>query len=90
MKATSGSKIKNKEKFPLLIRVKMGFGFTSLIWCILSCPLKKGGHFCIDLKGMKLGCKPHEKLQDRRAGDAHTSTPTQSNTTWAMTPKLPI
>lgn len=31
MKATSGLKIKNKEKFPLLIRVKMGFGFMPLI-----------------------------------------------------------
>lgn len=66
MKATSGSKIKNKEKFPLLIRVKMGFGFTPLIWCISSCPLEKGGHFCIDLKGMKLCCKPHKKLQSAR------------------------
>lgn len=36
----------------------MGFGFTPLIWCILSCPLEKAGRSCVDSERMKLWCKP--------------------------------
>lgn len=74
MKTTSGLKIKNKEKFPLLIRVKMGFGFTPLIQYILSCALERAGHFCIDLEGMKLCYKPC-KIRDTQTGGQVGLTP---------------